>query len=153
FSVMEYWEDSTLLHDFVYATVDTSDPRMRERTEEFFKDYRVAKGRDGSYLLGADIANPLWEATFMSPAEMRVHKAAQLKLIEARVEEAVHGEGTTTALVHRLARLDDAEDLKRLSADAGIDWRRWFEGRGRIGEQADRLVAEAIRLNRQQALL
>jgi hypothetical protein len=153
FSVMEYWDGPVQLHDFVYITVDTGDRGLRRKTVEFFEAYRTTKGRDGSYLLAADMTDHLWEATFESPEEMRQQKAAQLKLIEARVAEATRGDRVIEALIRRLAQFSTVNDLRLLSKDAGIDWQRWSEGGGLIGDEAARLVAEAIRLKKQQALL
>jgi hypothetical protein len=152
FSVMEYWDGPAQLHDFVYVTVDTGDPALRRTTAEFFEEYRTKKGRDGRYLLAADMADHLWEPIFASPAEMRLNKAAELKLIEARVAESARGEEIIEALIRSLARFPGIDDLKRLSQDAGIPWQRWSKG-GRIGDEAARLVAEAVGLGKQQALL
>jgi hypothetical protein len=152
FSVMEYWEGPAQLHDFVYITVDTGDPDLRRTTADFFEEYRTKNGRDGHYLLAADISDPLWEATFTSPAEMRLNKAVELRLIEARVAERARGEDVTEALIRNLGRFAGTDDLKRLSQDADIPWRRWSKG-GRIADEAARLVAEAVELGKQQKLL
>lgn len=152
YSVMEYWDGSARLHDFVYITVDTGDPDLRRKTTEFFADYRGRNDRDGRYLLSADIADPLWEATFTSPAEIRLNRQAEMAVIEARVNEAVRGEGVIEALIRALAQLSDIADLKRVSGDAEIPVARWFEV-GPVAVNAARLVAEAVRTGRQQALL
>ncbi|HWJ41114.1 MAG TPA: hypothetical protein VNT29_08265 [Candidatus Limnocylindrales bacterium] len=152
FSIMEYWSGDTQLHDFVYVTVDTGDPELRRKTSTFFEEYRTAKGRDGSYLLAADMSDPLWSAEFASPEEMRARKAPQLRLIEKRVQEATCGVTVTEGLLKELSKLPDIGDLRRLSEDADIPSRRWSEG-GRLADEAARLVDEAIRSNKMQALI
>ena len=152
FSVLEYWDGPTQLHDFVYATAYTGEKRFRHEISEFFETYRKARDRDGSYLIAADIEQPMWEAIFASPAEMRKDKDAQLRLIEERVQDVVKGVDVVEALVRKLSGVMDETDLKRLSVKAGIEWRRWSRG-GSIGEQAARLVDAAIRSSKQQALL
>jgi hypothetical protein len=152
FSIMEYWNGDTQLHDFVYVTVDTGDLELRGKTSDFFEEYRTAKGRDGRYLLAADISDPLWPAEFASPEEMRARKAPQLRLIEKRVQEATCGLTVTEGLLKELSKFPDRNDLTRLSEDADIPSRRWSEG-GLLADEAARLVDEAIRSNKLQALI
>jgi len=152
FSVMEYWDRTARLHDFVYITVDTGDPQLRRKTAEFFADYSKRNDREGRYLLSADIADPLWEATFANPAEIRLNRQAEMEVIEARVNEAVRGEDVVDALIRALARLSDIADLKRLSSDAGIEWQQWSKG-GLLADEAGRLVAKALEKDKQHALL
>ena len=59
FSIMEYWDGDTQLHDFVFATADTSEPSFRRDLSKFFERYRNDKGREGTYLIASDIADPL----------------------------------------------------------------------------------------------
>jgi hypothetical protein len=152
FSVMEYWDGPTQLHDFVYATADTAQQGFRRELSKFFEAYRTAKDRNGTYLIAADIADPMWNATFANPEEMRREKSAQLRLIEQRVQDAVQGIDIAEALVRKLSGVMNATDLQRLSVQAGIEWRQWWQG-GSIGEEAARLVDAAISRGKQQALL
>ncbi|CAA2105435.1 hypothetical protein MBUL_03191 [Methylobacterium bullatum] len=152
FSIMEYWQDNVQLHDFVYATADSADSDFRCGISRFFEDYRHDRGREGSYLTSADIANPMWDALFANPEDMRFRKAAQLRLIERRVAEAARGEDVVDALLRMLSNVQEATVLKRLSEKSGIPWRRWSQG-GSIAEEAGRLVDRAIETERQQALL
>ena len=152
FSVMEYWSGPAQLHDFVYATADTSNISYRREVSMFFEEYKTLHGRDGTYLLSADMPEPMWEATFSDPEEMRVRKDVQLRLIKQRVDETVNGEDVAEALIKKLSALDGVDDLRRLSADAEVDWRRWSEG-GLLAAEAARLVDSAIRLGKQHSLL
>jgi hypothetical protein len=152
FTIMEYWDNTAQFHDFVYASADTSEPGFRRELINFFEAYRKANGREGEYLISADITEPIWDAVFASPEEMRSRKAPQLRLIEARVRDTVNGEDVAYALIQELSQLHDIDDLRRMSADAAIPWQRWFTG-GPIAEESIRLVDQAIRSGKQQALL
>jgi hypothetical protein len=152
FSVMEYWDGSAQLHDFVYASADTGASQFRGNIETFFDSYRQANDRQGRYLVSADISEPMWDAVFSSPEDMRYRKEAQLRLIEARVRDAANGQKVVEALIKELSRLKSVVDLKRLSVDAGIDPNRWSEG-GLIAEESARLVDKAVQSEKQQALL
>jgi len=153
FSIMEYWNENIQLHDFVYATGDTRSKGFRRDVSQFFESYRNDKGREGSYLTTSDIADPMWDATFADPAEMRASRGPQLRLIEKRAEEAVSGPGSIDALLRKLSSLDSHSDLMRLSEKAGIPSPRWSSFGISLGEEAARLVDVAIQSNKQQALL
>ena len=84
---MEYWDGNAQLHDFVYAGADTSSTDFRSKLSSFFEDYRKAKDREGRYLMAAEYPIRCGEP-LTDPAEMRQSKAAQMRLIEARVLEA-----------------------------------------------------------------
>ncbi len=143
FSIMEYWDDDAQLLDFVYCQADSSDDTGHERLSLFFERYCRDKEREGRYLVAADVANPMWDAEFSSPLEMRTEKAHQLKLIESRATEAAEGRDDTEALIRLLSKVSDVGDLKRLSKAAGIPWRRWFQN-GTIADEASRLVEQAV---------
>lgn len=151
YSVMEYWAKETLLHDFVYASAVAGDACFRGDIEEFFEQYRKANGREGIYLTASDIAMPMWDAVFLSPKDMRENKAYELGLIEARLKDALKGEAVVEALLQKLASLPTVDDLRRISSNAGLGWRRWSQG-GRLVDEVARLVAKAIETERHYAL-
>lgn len=153
FAVMEYHEGNAQLHDFVFATADTSEKTLRGDVTRFFETYRQDKGREGKYLTSADIANPMWDAVFVDPADMRLQKDHQLRLIDQRVAEAASGEDVTAALIHRLCDLGSVADLNRLAAKADIQQNRWRVDGISLAEAAQRLVAYAIQSGKQLALL
>jgi len=153
FAVMEYQEGDAQFHDFVFVTVNTREKTMRRGVTKFFENYRKDRGREGIYLTSADIVEPMWEATFADPSDMRQTKAPQLRLIQQRVEETVAGEDVTAALIRKLCSLSTPSDLKHLSEKAGIPYRRWWvEGRP-LADVAQRLVDAAIHSGKQLALL
>src|SRR3954452_21115660 len=45
FSIMEYCDGDMQLHDFVYATAESTDPGFRGYLTEFFEGYRQDKDR------------------------------------------------------------------------------------------------------------
>lgn len=154
FTIMEYWNGSTQWLDYVYATAYTNDRGYRSTLERFFEGYRRQHDRNGTYLLGSDSYEPMWEASFNSPEEMRRAKAAQLRLIDARVKEALNNEDVIEELAEALVRLPGLTntDLQRISLDADIDPRRWSAG-GTLAEEISRLVDEAVRGEKQHALI
>lgn len=153
FAVMEYQEGDAQFHDFVYVTVNTLEKTMRRDVTKFFESYRKDRGREGIYLTSADIVEPMWEATFEDPSDMRENKAPQLRLIQQRVKETVAGKDVTDALIRKLCKLSTPSDLKHVSAKADIPYRRWWAEGKTLAEMAQRLVDDAIRSDKQLALL
>ena len=92
FSIMEYSAGSVQLLDYVYTTAYTNELKYRGEVIQFFDQYRKDMGRQGKYLLGCDDAEPLWDALFNSPEELRRARPAQLRLIEARIYDAINGQ-------------------------------------------------------------
>ncbi len=128
FTIMEYQKDSTLLYDFAFATADTGDANHRRDLEEFFERYKNDFGRHGEYLIAADMYEPLWDAKFNDPAELR--KDSQLELLEARVRERMLGENVIEpileALVHTCGQ--DKDFLATFSDQIGIEPALWSKG-------------------------
>ena len=142
FSIMEYWDKNAQLIDFVYASGETSDRDFHRRFATFFEAYRKEYGREGVYLTSADVSQPMWRATFSSPGDMR-GKDAQVRLIEARAEGNVRNDKLIRQLMEQLGAVPSTDDLKRLSNDADIPWRRWFRG-GSIPEEVAHLIDAAV---------
>src|SRR5204863_8585593 len=100
----------------------------------------------------ADIGQPMWDAVFSDPEDMRTRNPEQLRVIEQRVQDTIAGTDVTVALIRKLSNLPRVNDLLRLSFNAGINSNTWF-AEGRLADEAERLVAAAIQSGRQQALL
>lgn len=143
FTIMEYWDTDAQLLDFVYCTGDSTDSDYRQSLEAFFEDYRQDKGRDGRYLTNADVSDPMWNAEYSSPADMR-DRPARVNLIEARALEAASGQSDLEALIRLLSRADEASDLKRVSDAASIAWRRWFRENDPLARQVEQLAGFAV---------
>lgn len=153
FSVMEYWDGQTLLHDFIFAAADTSYVGYRKDLENFFERHRHKDGRDGRYLLSADVAQPIWDATYGSPAEMQTSKGPELRLLQERVKEVMIGQDCIDSLRRMLSDVETHADLKRLSEKAGIPFQRWAATGISHAEHVVRLIDAAVQADQQQALL
>lgn len=153
FSVMQYWVGQTLLHDFIFTSVDTSYGGYRSDLESFFERHRHEDGREGTYLLSADIAQPIWDATYGSPAEMRASKGPELRLLEERVKELMNGQDCIDSLQRLLSGVETHANLSRLSERAGIPAQRWLAIGIRHADQVVRLIDAAVQADKQQALL
>jgi hypothetical protein len=155
FTVMEYYSGAALFYDYVYATTSTGEDGYRQHLAAFFDAYRQAEGRDGAYLLSADVSDPLWEARYESPEHLRSAERAghaSLQLLEARVQEHTQGTDIVEALVKALAAVDAPTTLVRISEEAGIPSGRWHAG-GPLAEEAARLVSHALRAQKQRELI
>ncbi len=153
FAIMEYTSQKlgTQLHDFVYATSQTRQKDFHKNLGTFFEKYRTAQSRDGIYLTGADLVDPMWPATFASPEDMRRGEAAALNVIESRIDDEMQGQDTIEALLELLSS-KDRNDLIRLSTGVELPPNRWSEG-GSVGDEAIRLVDGAQRAGKIAALL
>src|ERR1017187_1497625 len=130
FSIMEYASKNVELFDFVFATAVTADPLFRREVEDFFEDYKKAEGRNGRYLIAADIAEPLWDSEFTSPEQLRSadpSAASYLRLLQRRIEDSMVGDDTTEYLLNVLTNTSP-DLLKRFSAEVGIPHSIWFRG-------------------------
>lgn len=87
-TIMEYQHGDNLLCDYIYVCADSSAPDYRLELERFFEYYRTKEGRNGRYLLACDPAQPMYDAQFSSPAEMKnAPQAAAMKLIAGRIRK------------------------------------------------------------------
>jgi hypothetical protein len=130
-TVMEYYQGDAKLYDFVFATADTRVRNYRKRVEDFFADYKDARGRFGKYLISADIADPLWEAEFDTPEALRrteLGAKSQLELLQARVRGDSFKGRNLELILQVLAREYDNDGLRRVSEMVGIPSAHWFTG-------------------------
>lgn len=157
FTVMEYREGPRELFDFVYATADTSKPDYRRSLERFFGWYAGESGRRGRYLLTADMLNPMWEARYESPAELRRDDPAagsQLALLEERVRRSMLGDDAIDWVLEALGRVARSPaDFERLSADIDIEFAVWYRGGTTPAETSSLFVEEVLRDGGQDKLL
>lgn len=90
-TIMEYESGGSLLYDFAFCTADSAYENYRQELEDFFERYRKEKGRNGRYLLAADMNDPLFEAAYSSPGEIMKTEAdgrSQLNLITERIRNS-----------------------------------------------------------------
>ena len=87
---MEYVQDDIVLYDFVFARADTVDSSYRSKLTRFFETYKTLDGRTGKYLTSADPTEPLWEADFNTPQDLKSqneHAESYLSLLTARIRQ------------------------------------------------------------------
>jgi hypothetical protein len=156
FTVMEYYAGSKELFDFVYATADTEYPNYRQHVKSFFESYKDKNERYGRYLLSGDMVDPLWDAEFDSPADLRRADPSarpQLELLEARVRERMLGQDSTEAVLEVLGSVHHTPDEVRvLSEDIGIKAAVWYAG-GSLAEVCDQFMAEVLRRGKLEELV
>ena len=139
FSIMAYYDRDVELYDYVYILTDTSNEAHRRRIEEFFAEYKEGNGREGRYLIASDVANPLWDAEYGSPEELRrLAPAAEsyLKLVCEHIRQRTFDRGTVDELLQRLTAHVPPEDLRRIADDLGLPAARWDRG----GTHADSCI-------------
>ncbi len=151
FTVMEYADGDMALLDFVFASADSSDPYFRKNIERFFGRYCTDHGRNGSYLIAADVSEPMWDSVFQSPAEMRGAKADELKLIEHRVNAALASGEPLEAILQKLV-VRGADDLRRLSEAVGIPPAHW-QTQGPVAIEAQKLLEKVVSRGKQAELI
>jgi hypothetical protein len=156
FSVAEYASEGAELFDYVYAGARTSEPNYRADLERFFADYRINYLHGGAYLLAADMITPLWDAAYLTPADLRRADASSksaLALLETRVREKQLGKPLVEMLLLALTdRLSDADQLKVLSDEVGIKPATWFAG-GSLAEACNDFMAAVVQVERIEALI
>jgi hypothetical protein len=156
FTVMEYYQGAVELFDYVYAAADTGESGYRGRLERFFDGYKDRHERYGRYLLSGDMVNPLWDARFAAPEDLRradPTAGSQLRVLEARVRESHLGQDATESLLEALSTVcETSDDVKLLSDEAGIPPNVWFGG-GTVAEVCNQLVALAVDRDKVAALI
>lgn len=128
-SIMEYATGNRRLFDFVYDMVDTGNRHWRRDVAQFFESYKGQSGRAGRYLTNADIADPLWDADFNSPRELRQRSAngrSHLELLQARIRERLDGADLIEQTMEKLGRIcNDKKDLGAYSDALGMSRMLW----------------------------
>lgn len=156
FTVMEYYAGARKLFDFVYAQADTACPGYRLSLAAFFDAYKDMNERYGRYLLGGDTIQPLWEAEFSSPADLRRADPAadsKLELLEARVQERMLGHDVVDTLLEALGEvLHTPDEVRVLSAEIGIPPGVWYSG-GSVVETINQFVNAARLRSKLTALI
>lgn len=157
FTVMEYREGAKELFDFVYASADTSNRDYRAALEQFFGWYAGDAGRFGRYLLAGDMLNPMWDAQFDTPADLRRSDPAagsQLELLEERVRRSMLADDAVDDVMDALGKVArNQADFERLSADIGVEFAVWHRGGVTPAEAASLFVEEVLRQDKLAELI
>lgn len=156
FTVMEYREGKKELFDYVYATADTSED-FRGRLEMFFADYAKANDRHGRYLLAGDIVEPIWDAEYETPADLRSFDAtakSKLAVLDERIHEHMLGGDTIDRVLEALVKPGHTlADLQRISRDIGIEPTFWVTDKLKLVDSAQLLVEEALHESKLEELI
>lgn len=141
YTVMEYEQGDTKLWDFVYATVDTRTERHRDRVSNFFARYKDRHGRRGTYLLAADVSDPMWDAVYTDPAALRQtsHGRTQLDLLKERVYRHSFRGQSVEEIMQTLAGSYSQASFQRLATYIDIPW-----GQIRADASPAELAAELV---------
>ncbi|MCP9234378.1 hypothetical protein [Lewinella sp. JB7] len=147
FTVMEYEQDGSLFYDFVFVTVDSSDPNFRDDIRAFLGEYRYMKGRHGHYLIEPFVNNPLLhdrDVMYHSPEELRQRDASansHLNLLVERIKQERFNQLTLDEIKIFMDNHLDVDELKACSDDLLINPNAWFGGRRVYDESANFLSA------------
>jgi hypothetical protein len=105
-TIMEYEQGGALLYDYVFMTADSTVPDYRKQAADFFEYYRTTDGRNGKYLFACDVADPLFDAVYQSPGDMRTaYDNGQLELMLQRIRNSRFNNHTIEELAGLLPRL------------------------------------------------
>lgn len=129
FSVMEYYTDNAIFHDFVFVTVTTEQSGYRQRVQDFFEYYRKSNGRNGKYLLEVDISTPLLEAQYLTPAELRKNDASsgpQLDILLSRIRGDTFKGQAIEDIIKAINANYDSKGLERLGSMVGLNPAVWI---------------------------
>jgi hypothetical protein len=156
FTVMEYESGASELFDYVYVAASTGDKQYRQRVDAFFEKYKGDIGGRAEYLFNADMIDPLWPATYQSPADLRRSNPgapSQLFLLEARVRERQIGKTDIELLLKSMGETVTDEDAKVISDEIGIPFANWYISGLKTADMCSAFVAAAIQHDRVPALL
>ena len=154
-TVMEYSKKDAMLWDFVYATADTRIKNYRKKISNFFESYKNKKERYGRYLISADINDPLWEADYNSPAELKRAEPgadSEFTILLTRAREEFFNQKSTDEILQLLAENYTHEGLKRISGFIGISEQHWLT-RDTTAKSINKLMALCIEREKVEELL
>ena len=147
FSIMEYESGASELFDYVYVGVRTDEKDYRKQVEDFFDRYHKDISPHARYLIASDMVQPMWDAEFLSPAELRRLDAgakSQLSLLEARVRHHMLGKHVIEPLLEKMGdTIHESGELKILSDEIGLKAALWLAG-GSLAEQISQFVDAAV---------
>lgn len=143
FTIMEYEKSGSLLYDFVYVTVDSSDHNFRNDIRLFLGEYKYIDGRDGRYLIDPFINDPLLnqnDVMFSSPEELRrinPSSESHLFLLKERIKNEVFNSLTIEMIKKFIDNHLDLDDLKTCSSEIIINPNLWYQGKKMVDESAN----------------
>jgi hypothetical protein len=150
FSVMHYDSPNGPRLDFVYAQGLANAPGWRTEVQDFFTWFCRVEGRNGSLLLGADLVDPMWDARYDKPADLRAANPDDLALLDARAL----GTDVSTRLIDLLQRwliTSDPTMIDMLGGDIVLP-PGWQHVNGSTAERVNALLAASVRNGKLTAL-
>ncbi|PPK88457.1 hypothetical protein CLV84_1424 [Neolewinella xylanilytica] len=158
FTIMEYEVNGSLFYDFVYVTVDSSDPDFRNQIRAFLGEYRYMKGRHGNYLIEPFVSHPLLyeqDVMYQSPEELRKeHSAANshLSLLVERIKNERFGSRTLEEIKIFIDNHFDTDDLKTCSDVILLNPNAWYRG-GRVFDESANFLDAVMERDKVDELL
>ncbi|NJB87278.1 hypothetical protein GGR26_003058 [Lewinella marina] len=158
FTIMEYDAEGSLFYDFVFVTVDSSDPDFRNQIRAFLGEYRYFQGRHGNYLIEPFVNHPLLyenDVMYHSPEDLRKENAASgshLNLIVERIKRERFNQLTLDEIKVFMDNHMDIDDLKTCSDDILINPNSWFGG-GRVYDESANLLNRVIERKKVEELV
>ncbi|THH37892.1 hypothetical protein [Neolewinella litorea] len=158
FTIMEYEQSGSLFYDFVFVTVDSSDPNFRDDIRAFFGEYRYMNGRYGTYLIEPFVNHPLLsenDVMFHSPEELRKENAAagsHLNLMVERIKKERFNQHTLDEIKIFIDNHMDIDDLKTCSDDILINVNSWYGG-GRVYDESANFLDRVIERKKVEELV
>jgi hypothetical protein len=155
FTVMQYESGASELFDYVYVGASTDEGQHRKQVEAFFDKYQKDVGGHATYLFNGDMIEPLWDAKFNSPADLRRNDPgapSQLSLLEARVRERQIGKTDLEQLLKRMGEILTESDAKVISDEIGVPYANWYVLGTTVADMCNLLVDAAMQHNRLEAL-
>jgi hypothetical protein len=120
FSIMEYETANGLMYDFVFATANSQEKKYRSDVTKFFEKYRGQEGRNGTFLVAADVANPLFDSRYADPSALRQDHVG-LNLIRHRINNLLIGQRTIDEMAEFIAvKFQTLDELRALAIQLAI---------------------------------
>jgi hypothetical protein len=125
YSIMEYTSDGATFYDYVfYRTEMQHNTYDRHDASDFFETYRKNRNRNGHYLLASDIEDPLFDAVYSSPEDIRRNEVAgktHLQILKEKIKQRYyHGKLIDEVIIDIGKLYNDQDDITRLAAITGI---------------------------------
>jgi hypothetical protein len=147
FSIMEYESGASELFDYVYVGACTDEKDYRKKVEDFFGRYHKDVSPHASYLIAGDMVQPMWDAEFLSPAQLKSldpSAKSQLSLLEARVRDHMLGKHVIEPLLDKLGDvIHEQDELIVLSGEIRLKTAFWLVG-GNLAEQISQFVDAVV---------
>ena len=155
YSIMEYNIGDATFYDYVYASTGEPYENAIDKLKDFFGSYRRDKGRNGRYLLAADIYEPLFDADYISPADLRRNELSgrsHLEILEEKIKKRYFkGMLLDEVIVNINKFYDDEDSIRRLAAYVDIPGNS-IGGRT-VSDKVSELVNQCIKANKLEILI